>query len=101
MPFAKCVSQPAVTPVPFTLVEMKEKYEAEKQKNKALEDFQIKHKQNMVRMTKIVGDYKSELDKARKELKDAKGKKWKSHWWKHGWLFCKRILLSVTAGSGG
>ena len=50
-------------------------YEAEKQKNKALEDIQIKHKQNMERMTKIVGDYKSELDKARKELKDAKGKK--------------------------
>ena len=54
---------------------MKEKYEAEKQKNKALEDFQIKHKQNMERMAKIVGDYKNELDKARKELKDAKGKK--------------------------
>ena len=54
---------------------MKEKYEAEKQKNKALEDVKIKYKQNMERMTKIVGDYKSELDKARKELKDAKGKK--------------------------
>ena len=64
-----------MTPVSFTLVEMKEKYEAEKQKNKALEDVKIKHKQNMERMTKIVGDYKSELDKARKELKDAKGKK--------------------------
>ena len=75
LPLVKCVSQPAVTPVSFSLVEMKEKYEAEKQKNKALEDFQIKHKQNMERMTKIVGDYKSELDKARKELKDAKGKK--------------------------
>ena len=44
-------------------------------RNKALEDVKIKHKQNMERMTKIVGDYKSELDKARKELKDAKGKK--------------------------
>ena len=43
----------------------KEKHEAEKKK----------YKQNMERMTKIVGDYKSELDKARKELKDAKGKK--------------------------
>ena len=75
LPLVKCVSQPAVTPVSFTLVEMKEKYEAEKQKNKALEDFQIKHKQNMERMTKIVGDYKSELDKARKDLEDAKGKK--------------------------
>ena len=75
LPLVKCVSQPAVTPVSFTLVEMKEKYEAEKQKNKALEDFQIKHKQNMERMTKIVGDYKSEMDKARKELKDAKGNK--------------------------
>ena len=74
LPLVKCVSQPAVTPVSFTLVEMKEKYEAEKQKNKALEDFQIKHKQNMERMAKIVGDYKNELDKARKELKDAKGK---------------------------
>ena len=69
LPFVKCVSQPAVTPVSFTLVEMKEKYEA------ALEDIKIKHKQNMERMTKIVGDYKSELDKARKDLKDAKGKK--------------------------
>ena len=48
---------------------MKEKYE------KALEDIKVKHKQNMERMTKIVGDYKSEMDKARKELKDAKGKK--------------------------
>ena len=75
MPLVKCVSQPAVSPVSFTLVDMKEKYEAEKQKNKALEDFQIKHKQNMERMAKIVGDYKNELDKARKELKDAKGKK--------------------------
>ena len=62
LPFVKCVSQPAGTPVSFTLVEMKEKYEAEKQKNKALEDIKIKHKQNMERMTKIVGDYKSELD---------------------------------------
>ena len=75
LPLVKCVSQPAVSPVSFTLVDMKEKYEAEKQKNKALEDFQIKHKQNMERMAKIVGDYKNELDKARKELKDAKGKK--------------------------
>ena len=69
LPFVKCVSQPAVTPVSFSLVEMKEKYE------KALEDIKVKHKQNMERMTKIVGDYKSELDKARKDLKDAKGKK--------------------------
>ena len=69
LPLVKCVSQPAVTPVSFTLVEMKEKYE------KALEDIKVKHKQNMERMTKIVGDYKSEMDKARKELKDAKGKK--------------------------
>ena len=53
---------------------MKEKYEAEKQKNKALEDVKIKHKQNMERMTKMVGDYKIELDKVRKELKDSKGK---------------------------
>ena len=75
LPLVKCVSQPAVSPVSFTLVDMKEKYEAEKLKNKALEDFQIKHKQNMERMAKIVGDYKNELDKARKELKDAKGKK--------------------------
>ena len=29
LPFVKCVSQPAGTPVSFTLVEMKEKYEAE------------------------------------------------------------------------
>ena len=50
LPLVKCVSQPAVTPVSFTLVEMKEKYEAEKQKNKALEDIKIKHKQNMERM---------------------------------------------------
>ena len=64
-----------MTPVSFTLVEMKEKYEAEKQKNKALEDVKIKYKQNMERMTKIVGDYKSELDKARKELEDANGKR--------------------------
>ena len=75
LPLVKCVSQPAVTHVSFTLVEMKEKYEAEKQKNKALEDVKIKYKQNMERMTKIFGDYKSELDKARKELRDAKGKK--------------------------
>ena len=67
---------------------MKEKYEAEKQKNKALEDIKIKHKQNMERMEDCWGlqefffighcgheDYKSELDKARKDLKDAKGKK--------------------------
>ena len=57
LPLVKCVSQPAVTPVPFTLVEMKEKYEAEKLKNYKNEN------------------YKNELDKARKELKDAKGKK--------------------------
>ena len=75
LPLVKCVSQPAVTPVPFTLVEMKEKYEAEKKKNEAMEEVKIKHKQNMERMAKIVGDYKNELDKARKELKDAKGKK--------------------------
>ena len=75
LPLVKCVSQPAVSHISFTLVEMKEKYEAEKQKNKALEDIQIKHKQNMGRITKIVGDYKSELDKARKELEDANGKK--------------------------
>ena len=54
---------------------MKEKYEAEKKKIEAMEDVKIKHTQNMERMTKIVGDNKSELDKARKELKDAKGKK--------------------------
>ena len=75
LPFVKCVSQPAVTPVSFTLVELMEKYEVEKKKNEAMEDVKIKHKQNMERMTKIVGDYKSELDKARKDLKDAKGKK--------------------------
>ena len=75
LPFVKCVSQPAGTPVSFTLVEMKEKYEAEKQKNKALEDIKIKHKQNMERMEDCWGlqefffighggheDYKSELD---------------------------------------
>ena len=39
---------------------MKEKYEAEKKKNKAMRDVKIN-----------VGNYKSELDKARKELKDA------------------------------
>ena len=54
---------------------MKEKYESEKKKIEAMEDVKIKHTQNMERMTKIVGDNKSELDKARKELKDAKGKK--------------------------
>ena len=75
LPFVKCVSQSAATPVSFTLDEMEEKYEAEKKKNEAMEEVKIKHKQNMERMTKIVGDYKSEMDKARKELKDAKGKK--------------------------
>ena len=39
-----------------------------------MEDVKIKHKQNMERMTKMVGDYKIELDKVRKELKDSKGK---------------------------
>ena len=75
LPFVKCVSQSAATPVSFTLDEMEEKYEAEKKKNEAMEEVKIKHKQNMERMTKIVGDYKSEMDKARKELKDAKGNK--------------------------
>ena len=51
------------------------KYEVEKKKNEAMENVKFNHKQNMVKITKIVGDYKSELDKARKELKDAKGKK--------------------------
>ena len=41
---------------------MKEKHEVEKKK----------YKQNMERMTKIVHSYKSELDKARKDLKDTK-----------------------------
>ena len=64
LPIVKCVSQPAVTPVSFTLVNLNEKYEADKDK----------YKQNMERMTKIVEGYKLELDKARKDLKDAKVK---------------------------
>ena len=53
-----------MTPVSFTLVDLKEKYEADK----------AKYKQNMERMTKIVHSYKSELDKTRKDLKDTKKK---------------------------
>ena len=75
LPLVKCVSPTAVTPVSSALAEMGEKYEAEKKKNEAIEDVKIKYKQNMDRMKKIVVDYKTELDKARKELKEAKGKK--------------------------
>ena len=63
-----------MNPVSFTLVEMMEKYEVEKKKNEAMENVKFKHKQNMEKITKIVGDYKSELDKARKDLKGAKVK---------------------------
>ena len=57
-----------------------------------MENVKFKHKQNMVKITKIVGDYKSELDKARKDLKGAKVKQWKSHRWKYSWLLNKRLL---------
>ena len=40
-----------------------------------MEEVKIEYKQNMDTMKKIVGDYKTELDKARKDLKEAKGKK--------------------------
>ena len=58
-----------------TLAATDEKYETEKRKNEALEDEKMKYKQNMDRMKKIVVDYKTDLDKARKDLKEAKGKK--------------------------
>ena len=40
-----------------------------------MENVKVQYKQKMDRMKKIVVDYKTELDKARKELKKAKGKK--------------------------
>ena len=74
LPLVKCVSPTAVTS--STLADATdEKYEAEKRKNEALEDEKMKYKQNMDRMKKIVVDYKTDLDKARKDLKEAKGKK--------------------------
>ena len=73
LPLVKCVSPTAVTS--STLAATDEKYETEKRKNEALEDEKMKYKQNMDRMKKIVVDYKKDLDKARKDLKEAKGKK--------------------------
>ena len=48
-----------------TLVDLKEKHEVEKKR----------YKQNMERMMKIVENYKSELDKARRDLKNFKKNK--------------------------
>ena len=73
LPLVKCVSPTAATS--SSLAATDTKYEAEKKKNEALEDEKIKYKQNMDRMKKIVVGYKTDLDKARKDLKEAKGKK--------------------------
>ena len=48
-----------------TLVDLKEMHEVEKKR----------YKQNMERMLKIVENYKSELDKARRDLKNFKENK--------------------------
>ena len=69
LPLVKCVSPTAVT---FSTLAATE---AEKKKNVALEDEKIKYKQNVDRMKKMVMDFKTDLDKARKDLKEAKGKK--------------------------
>ena len=71
LPLVKCVSPTAVTS--STLSATEEMYEVEKKKNVTLEDEKIKYKQNMDRMKKIVVDCKTDLDKARKDLKEAKG----------------------------
>ena len=73
LPLVKCVSPTAATS--SSLAATDTKYEPEKKKNEPFEDEKIKYKQNVDRMKKIVVDFKTNLDKARKDLKEAKGKK--------------------------